>query len=550
LLSDLQFLIALLLSYDIISMKNTFQLYKVNTMSEQKSAEFENLIDEKLDLITEQDFSRLIEPMKDIIMLAGVMSAMTAERFWDNPRYAYDTFRVFDILLRGTFYDEEAVQGEKEMVYRFERVYGEPASIDIPRLIRLCRKNNWVTDAAQPPLRLTTTGKRMVEQLFRLANDALAYHSRPPLLKEIYQARRDLQLAKAYEDVGIGRHDTIASVLSNLENAIADLKYQREKYIQDRKAIEKYHAVMSLLEMLEAELEARFKALEGIIDRRLEKQHNRSTLVFYRLLTELSLLLGENAYTSQADLGRRVVRVDRDRFLKYLVDSFSGSLPGLALTPLEVLGYMEQGVYDEIGDEELAGKESEGEQAGLWLPFSLPLCLYEEDISWGASVINEWIENWEEPREDGAFQLEVAYKKAKAVTTGELSAIIGYTSSITDELATDTGPLVEAIRQNPARPMHEILEKVAPEWGDAVRNMMVLGFLINEQEVKTIMAEKTAVSENNSPQDSSDVGDGQNRKTYLKRNWRLKYPGDRVRLVKATAALGRHLEAKSVYGRT
>jgi hypothetical protein len=80
--------------------------------------------------------------------------------------------------------------------------------------------------------------------------------------------------------------------------------------------------------------------------------------------------------------------------------------------------------------------------------------------------------------------------------------------------------------------------------------MMVMSFLINEQEVRTIVAEEAAASENNSARDLGTAGDGQNRKTCSKKNWRLKYPGDRVRLVKATAALGRHLEAKSVYGRT
>jgi hypothetical protein len=501
----------------------------------EKNKELEHLPSEAMDLIIEKDFTKLIEPMKDIIMLAGVMSAMATERFWAEPRYAYDTFRVFDILLRGTFYEEEAVHGERELVHRFERVYGAPPTIDIPKLVRLCRKNNWATGVAQPPLRLTIIGKRMIEQLFRLANDALVYHSRPPLLKEIYQAQRDLQLAKAYEDVGIGQHDTIASVLSNLENAISDLRYQREKYVQDRQALEKYQAVMSLLDMLERELGQRLKKLDGIIDLKLEKQYNRSARVFYRLLTELSLLLGDNAYTSQVQLGRRILQIDREKFLKYLVDSFSGQLPGLALSPLEVLSYMEQGVYEDIGTEEINDAEN---PPGLWLAFTLPFFLHEDDITEGVSIFGEWIERWEQPPEDTSFDTDINYNKAKNVTTKELAGIIGTTSSIADELSTDTRPLVDVIRKNSGKPMHAIIRKAATGWGDAVRNTTIMGFLISEREVATFILD-----------DSGESYSDNLKEKKFNRPWRFKYPDNRVRYVKATPALGRHLERKSIHGR-
>ena len=71
----------------------------------------------------------------------------------------------------------------------------------------------------------------MINQIFRMANDSLYYHRQSPSLREIFQAERDLQLARAYEDIGIGKHDTVASILHNLGNAVNDLKYQREKYV-------------------------------------------------------------------------------------------------------------------------------------------------------------------------------------------------------------------------------------------------------------------------------------------------------------------------------
>ncbi|MGI6486057.1 MAG: hypothetical protein ACOX15_07085 [Tepidanaerobacteraceae bacterium] len=49
----------------------------------------------------------------------------------------------------------------------------------------------------------------------------------------------------------------------HLPSEAMDLRYQREKYIQDRQALEKYQAVMSLLDMLERELGQRLKKMNG-----------------------------------------------------------------------------------------------------------------------------------------------------------------------------------------------------------------------------------------------------------------------------------------------
>ncbi|MGB9847308.1 MAG: hypothetical protein ACPLRH_07365, partial [Desulfotomaculales bacterium] len=341
--------------------------------------------EEPFDILQEKDPARVRDALKDLVMLSGVLKDLASERFWHEPRYVLDTLRAFNLVLKSTFYDEEAVHGEQELFYRFEREYGERPLIDLPRLVRLGRRYNLFTPPQQPPLKFTSTGKRMVAQFFRLANDALAYHRHA--LKDLYQAQRDLHLARAYEDVGVGRHDTIASVLNNLEYALADLCYQREKYIQDRRVLERYQAVTSLLHMLEKEIEERIARLEGIIDRSLERHYRKGSLLFFRLLQELSALLGENAYISQLQIGRKIIRIDRERFLGYLVDVYEGNLPAGGLTPLQILKYMEDGIYE----------EAEEEMPGMWVPFTLAPFLGEEDVGRGVEQLNDWIERWSPP---------------------------------------------------------------------------------------------------------------------------------------------------------
>lgn len=467
------------------------------------------------DILQAKESPQVRDALRDLIMLAGVLKDLSAERFWDEVHCVHDTMRVFDLLLKSTFYEEQAIQGDQELVYRFQKEYGTSPSIDIMRLVRLGRRYNWITDAHNPPLKFTGTGKRMVGQLFRLANDALVYHSQAPELKEIYQAERDLQLARAYEDIGVGKHDTVASVLNNIENAINDLRYMREKYIQDRRALEKYQSAVLLLDMLEKELEKRFAVLEGLIDRKLERQHRRSATLFYRLLQELSALLGDNAYLSQLEVGRKIIQVDRKKFIQYLVDAYAGTLQGLALSPLQVLEYQEEGVYSEDGEDD--------EVFGLWLPFTLPFFIHEDDVAAGALQIEEWAEKWAPPPEEHSLN-EVIYQPARQVTALELSKILGASTSIAAELATDTRPLVEAVRRNQGISIHDLLDMLAASWGDAVRQMFVLGYLVHEGEVKLFTLDSDPVR----PEPAG--------------RWQVCYPDGKVRYVKGTFTLGRHLE--------
>lgn len=469
-----------------------------------------------LDILFQHEAPELQEALKDLVMLSGVLKDLAAEQFWRQPTQVLDTLRCLELLRRSTFYEEEAVQGEEELVYRFQREYQIAATIDIPRLVRLCRRYNWVTAAGNPPLRLTSTGRRMVGQIFRFANDSLYYYRQAPSVRELYQAERDLQLARAYEDIGIGRYDTIASVLHNLESAVNDLRLQREKYIQDRRALERYEAVLALVEMLEKELTRRLQEVQGAVSARLERQHQRSATLFYRVLQELSALLGENAYITQLQIGRRITRVDPDKFLRYLVDAFGQSLPALTSPPLQIMRNMEQGVYELDQDEELA--------AGLWLPFHLPFFLTGEDIERGGRQIAHWLEKWA-PSPAAADFSPVEYQQARVVSQRELASLVGQATSIADELATDTRPMVEAIRHHPGESVGGLINLLARGWGDAVRQLFVLGFLIQTGEARTF---------------EYAAGDPQEKRRRLR--WRVNYPSGKVRYVKGTARLGRHLE--------
>ncbi|MBC7326477.1 MAG: hypothetical protein H5T99_14395, partial [Moorella sp. (in: Bacteria)] len=122
--------------------------------------------------------------------------------------------------------------------------------------------------------------------------------------------------------------------------------------------------------------------------------------------------------------------------------------------------------------------------------------------------------------------------------------------SIALELATDTRPVVEAVRANPGLSLEELLRCLGESWPGAIRHLFVLCYLVNEGEVRlfTHPDDGGRFSEGTGSSAGPQPGAG-----FRKResgpgeagrfaSWRLGYPDNQVRYVKGTAALGRHLE--------
>jgi hypothetical protein len=457
------------------------------------------------------------DALQDMIMFSGILRDLGAENVFNNPRSVLDMLRTFELIKRSTFYEEDVIHSENELVYRFLKIYCENPSIDVARLVFHGRKFNWITDSNNPPLKLTNTGNRMTTALFRLINDSLFYHKTPVGLKDIFQAKREMELAKVYEDRGIGKNDIVAIVFHNIENALNDIEYQGEKYIEDGRVFERYEVVETLMNEMEEEVRGRLNMVKGVADRKLERQHQKSSTLFYRIVQSMSVLLSGNAVTSQLRLTRKIANINRDMFMDYLVNAYSGNLKGLVARPSEIFKNIEDGIYS---DEDM-------NDIGMWVPFTMPFFISQIDIEKGVEQLGDWITTWEPVKEDDVFIGDIDFKPAERVSQEELSKIIGRSSSITEELNTDTRPLVEAIKDTPGSSVSNVINQVSSSWGDVVRNLFALGFLITEKEVKTVI--------------HPDTDQNERKKKY---RWAINYPDERVRYIKGTNKLGNHLKKR------
>jgi hypothetical protein len=477
----------------------------------------------RISILSCDDSYGLRNALKDLITLSGVLKDLGNERFWAEPKYVLETMRTFNLILKGTHYVEtDGIAGAEELVYRYEREYGEAAEIDIPRLVRLCRKFNWVVDAANGCVKFTSDGKRMVLSLFRIANDSLDFHLTPLEMKYLYLAQRDIDLASVYEDKGIGEHDTLSSIVTNLEDAVEDIERQGQMYIDGGYGLEKFQGVYGLLKRLEQEIELRYnekrlEAMVGIESQRLQKLYYRSFLAFQKAFRVLAPFLGSIGYASQFGMGRKVQLVDRETFLNYLVDVFSGHVENYIMDPIMVLEQLEFDVTDHA-DEDM-------DVEGIFCGFTLPPVLYQEDIEAGIMELDDWITNWSIP-ETYDEDLEIEYLEATPVTPEQFRKLVGGATAEADSLRLDTWPLVEGIKKYSGDYVDNLLKYMGKEWWQCVVNLSMLAVLHGEREVQLLPGTEVRKDKD------------------LNKEWVLRYPADEERFIRSTAKLGKHLEGR------
>lgn len=475
----------------------------------------------KYDILEYSDRSKVKEALKDLVALSGSLKDLGDASFWREPQYVYETLKTFKLILDATnTINEDSILGVKELVYRYERVYGESACLDIPKLIRLCQKFNWVTYSTSGSLKFTVDGKRMVLSLFRIANDSLVYHATPDDLKYISLANRDIEIAGAYEDRGVGSYDVLASIISNLEEGINDIERQGEMYIDDGTAIQRYEGVFQLLQKMEEEVQRRYDENIAVTITKSERNrimnlHNRAYAVFQKAFSILSKFLGNVGYASQFILTNKVKNIDTEQFLNYLVNVYADNVDEYYLDTVMVLEYMES-LGDEVTD-------SEGE---IFVTFTLPPLLHEEEVGIGQQEIDNWIERWQPP--EIIDMPAVEFRETRKVSSKDFEELLKGGPSIS-KIEINTEPLVNAVRENSGDYIDKILKGMGSQWHQAINNLTLLSMLHQDKEVEIHKREGERIDLDES------------------KGWKLIYPNNQERYVKATKKLGSHLKKRGIH---
>ncbi|MBP1933227.1 hypothetical protein [Ammoniphilus resinae] len=405
--------------------------------------------------------------LSDFVSLSGVMTEFSSADFWRDTDRVLETLRLLDLILQATLYKGEwQLRDDDAIIHRYNRLYGQAPLLNVKHFLNVCRKYNWVTSAKNPPLRLQPTGKRMIGHLFRIANDAFAYHLQPEDQQALYQAIRDAKLGEAYEDEGIGGGEVLASMISNLEDASEELELSIQRYIYEGKGIQKVQEIGGLLDQVKDRLETRFeKSVEFIPDNQLQLLSERAHRAFADAHSVSYPVLGQTAISSLRRQEKRVTHIDVNQLLRYLSDC----------AQLEF-----RNIDDQVGLIDLMvpfnGEEDDG--LGIWWPQELPMPLSENLIDRGMAELQRIIQL--EPIVPTDYGEEMEFLEPDIVSLEELKEWQGQSASLAEEQSLDTRKVEEYLNLLKRDRVDSLLANISETWEEAANHLLSVSALISQ----------------------------------------------------------------------
>jgi hypothetical protein len=411
------------------------------------------------------------QSMKDISSLAGVLSDLGAQNFFQAPAEILRFLRLIQLLNEEALGLEDPIENEETIYYRYRNRYVDPeppSKKRVAQIITVLVKNNWISKQSKR-LKMRDVGKRMMDALIRLANDSLAYYMNDEIGRSLFQARRDAAISEAYDDNGISGGNKIASMIRNVENAITLLQERELEMLADRNALPQLELIHELMKELEIKLEERFRQFQTVDD----------SLVLTDLMQKGTAVLAEgtnlslgmiNKYMKFTNMQKTPLTstIQPEKLRAFISNMFDPPLDSDIPNVYQLLSFMEQDQYeDEAVD-------------GLWIPvkFAAPL---------SALIIDEAIEYLEtyEPLVDPITEdsEEIEYR-SEEMSEEELDNFMAESNWLLTKNMIDTTAIEEYFEEHEAAPLEQvIIEATSDQWGDAINALNAVSALISNKKV-------------------------------------------------------------------
>lgn len=420
---------------------------------------------------SQESAPEIMQSMKDISSLAGVLSDLGAQNYFQTPGEILRFLRLIQLLNEEALGLDEPIENEEMVYYRYRNRYDDPeppSKKRVEQIINVLVKNNWISKQTRK-IKLRDVGKRMMDALIRLANDSLAYYMSDDIERSLFQARRDAEISEAYDDNGISGGNKIASMIRNVENAIVLLRERELELLADRNALPQLEIIHQLMKDLELKLEERFRQFQTIEDSLvLTDLMQRGTAV---LAEGTNLSLGMiNKYVKFTNMQKTPLTstIQPEKVRAFISKMFDPPLESDIPNAHQLLSFMEQNQYlDEAID-------------GLWIPvkFAAPLSPFaiEEAI--------EYLETYE-PMVDPIVEEEgeTVYAKEE-MSEDELESLMGESNWLLTKNMIDTTAIEAFFEKQEEAPLEQvIIEATSDQWSDAINALTAISALVGNKKV-------------------------------------------------------------------
>jgi hypothetical protein len=427
---------------------------------------------------SQESAPEIMQAMKDISSLAGVLSDLGAQNFFQTPGEILRFLRLIQLLNEEALGLDDPIENAETVYYRYRNRYDDPeppSKKRVEQIINVLVKNNWISKQTRK-IKLRDVGKRMMDALIRLANDSLAYYMNDDIGRSLFQAKRDAEISEAYDDNGISGGNKIASMIRNVENAIALLRERELEMLADRNALPQLELIHQLMNDLEVKLEERFRQFQTVEDSLvLSDLMQRGTAV---LAEGTNLSLGMiNKYVKFTNMQKTplTTKIQPEKVRAFISKMFDPPLDSDIPNAHQLLSFMEQNQYE---DESIDG---------LWIPvkFAAPLSgvAIEEAI--------EYLETYE-PVVDPLLEKEEETEYwAEEMSEDELEGLMGESNWLLTKNMIDTTAIEAFFEKQEEAPLEQvIIEATTDQWSDAINALTAISALVSNKKVSVTIDEQ------------------------------------------------------------
>ncbi|WP_332310138.1 hypothetical protein [Brevibacillus parabrevis] len=424
---------------------------------------------------TEPTSHLLKEALRDIIKLSGVLSEL--REYFEEPIKVLQILKVIHLINEAALGLEEPLEDRDALYYRYRNRNGSDPEISLDKILNVLEKFNWIV-RTKHRITMMDVGKRMMDMLVRLANDSLAYYMQDEVARSLFQAQRDADLSEAYDDKGISGGNRLASMIRNVEEAVAKLKERQLEFLADRHALPQVQIIVELMNELNARLNERMNKYQTFEEgMKLAPLLKKGTDIMFEG-TQISLgtlnKILKFAHLQKTEVGEDINPL---LFRNFIIHSFYKRMDTDLPNGTEILSFMEQ-------------NRAESERLdGLWIPvkFASPI-----DYSQIAATV-DYLEHYTPSTESVEERLDHTFEPITEWTEEEMNEQLGNLQWQMTKMQICTEDVERVLEQKEAVGLEELVWEAGSErWADALNALLAVSALISN---KRAVMEKTNSTE-------------------------------------------------------
>ena len=417
--------------------------------------------------------------MRDFASLAGVLKELGTEQIYESPIDIMRFLNIIQLLHEASLGITDPIENVEMIFYRYQRTYidNEPPDMkQLNHIIHILDKNNWLTKQTRQ-IKLLSRGKRMMDALIRLANDSLAYYLEDDIGRSLFQARRDAELSEAYDDHGISGGNTIASMIMNVEEAIEKLEERQLEYLADRNALPHLEVIHTLMLELETKMKERLAQFQTVEDSLVMSNliQRGTTAITKGTALSLGVLTKYIRFITMQHTPRGNT-ISPEKIRNFIINMYNPPVDSNIPNAHEIFSFMEQETY-----------ESES-MDGIWMPVKFASPIGATDILGAIDYLETYEPRVNDPIDD---EEEIDYIEEE-ISGGTVDQLFKQASWQMTKAVIDTETIEDYLTSNGEAELEElIVESSSSNWGDAIRNLLAVSALSNNQKVELTKKQST-----------------------------------------------------------